>query len=300
MNDHIILVDETGQPYIAHAGFGRGIRQNHKYLMKIGEGAKARYLYTQAEVQAYMRGGRKALKNAANKASDAVGISAKKKLKTAEGKLQFATDSVLNTGTMQRKRSGKELNAAQQKAADDFASASRRYGEAKATYEKSALGKAEKAASSLKSTKDRMKEEFRNKKEQVTNKVDEVREDALQKKVEKAKAEQRKINAQKQAEKEIENRKNFDLKKHHEGLDRYERAAETAHKIDSFVNNEDNPLDPKEAARVSQLTVKMWRATQDYGNDKISLEERDKILNEAEKEINNLAAKYNSGKKKLK
>lgn len=175
MNDRIMLIDETGQPYIAHAGFfgRRGARQNHKYLMKIGEGAKARYLYTQEEVQAYMRGGRKALKNAANKASDAVGISAKKKLKTAEGKLQSATDSVLNTGTIQRKRSGKELNAAQQKAADDFASASRRYGEAKATYEKSALGKAEKAASTLKSTKDRMKEELRKKANETVDKVEE-------------------------------------------------------------------------------------------------------------------------------
>lgn len=50
MNDYIVAIDEYGQPYIAHA------LKNHKYLMKIGEGTKARYLYTQAEVSAYLQG----------------------------------------------------------------------------------------------------------------------------------------------------------------------------------------------------------------------------------------------------
>ena len=37
--------------YLQHWGTGRA----HKYIMKIGEGAKARYLYTKAEVDAYLR-----------------------------------------------------------------------------------------------------------------------------------------------------------------------------------------------------------------------------------------------------
>lgn len=48
-NDYIIMFDENGSPYIEHA-YG-----NHKYLMKIGEGLKARYFYTQEEIAAYQR-----------------------------------------------------------------------------------------------------------------------------------------------------------------------------------------------------------------------------------------------------
>ena len=54
---YMILVDETGQPYIAHAGllsrFRNPSRQNHKYLTKIGEGTNARYFYTIEELRAY-------------------------------------------------------------------------------------------------------------------------------------------------------------------------------------------------------------------------------------------------------
>lgn len=66
MEDYIILVDETGRPYIAHAdmlgGARRGAQRLHKYIMKIGDGAKARYFYTQEEIRAYQR--ERALNNA--------------------------------------------------------------------------------------------------------------------------------------------------------------------------------------------------------------------------------------------
>ena len=61
MATYIISFDENHQPYISHAfvagggGAGRGVRQNHKYLLKIGEGRLARYFYTPAEVAAYKR-----------------------------------------------------------------------------------------------------------------------------------------------------------------------------------------------------------------------------------------------------
>lgn len=62
-DDYMILVNEDGQPFIAHAGIvsnaasgvGRGVRQSHKYIMKIGEGLKARYFYTQDEIRAYQQ-----------------------------------------------------------------------------------------------------------------------------------------------------------------------------------------------------------------------------------------------------
>ena len=53
---YYIAVDENGQAYIEH-GVLRNIGQRaHKYIMKIGDGAKARYLYTKEEVQAYLNG----------------------------------------------------------------------------------------------------------------------------------------------------------------------------------------------------------------------------------------------------
>lgn len=51
MNDYVMKVDSNGLPYISH-GFGD---RAHKYIAKIGEGAKARYFYTQQEIDAYKR-----------------------------------------------------------------------------------------------------------------------------------------------------------------------------------------------------------------------------------------------------
>ena len=59
---YYIAIDENGEAYIEHGLFDRARstgQRAHKYLMKIGEGAKARYLYTQEEVRAYMQGGQK-------------------------------------------------------------------------------------------------------------------------------------------------------------------------------------------------------------------------------------------------
>lgn len=87
-----MLIDENGQPYLAHAGMlsnaasgvrqgvGRGVRQAHKYIMKIGEGAQARYFYTQDEIRAYQqemankaKGMTEQAKNTARKVGNKVG-----------------------------------------------------------------------------------------------------------------------------------------------------------------------------------------------------------------------------------
>lgn len=173
MNDYYIAIDENGQPYIAHAGMisnavstvrngvGRGVRQNHKYLMKIGEGTKARYLYTQQEVQAYMRGGRKALdqmakntkenaRNGLTAASDKIGVKARKDLKekTAAAKepniktFQGVDRNGIHTGTRPKDtiRRNREISEAVT---------------AKKNYDKTLLGKAE---NKVKSTSDHMKD----------------------------------------------------------------------------------------------------------------------------------------------
>lgn len=59
MNDYILLIDESGEPYLAHAWFQR---KNHKYIYKkenfYGPG-KHLYLYTQKEVNDFLRSGGK-------------------------------------------------------------------------------------------------------------------------------------------------------------------------------------------------------------------------------------------------
>lgn len=78
-NDYVILFDDNGTPYISHGildsaksavsnaakGVGRGVRENHKYILKILENGKNRYFYTQEEVRAYQQAKRMGIKNAA-------------------------------------------------------------------------------------------------------------------------------------------------------------------------------------------------------------------------------------------
>lgn len=78
--DYVILFDQNGSPYIAHAslseigqrtsgalraagsaaagtvrrGVGRGVRTTHKYIQKIEENGRTRYFYTQDELKAYL------------------------------------------------------------------------------------------------------------------------------------------------------------------------------------------------------------------------------------------------------
>lgn len=85
-NDYVILFDENGMPYIAHGildsaksavtnavkGVGRGVRENHKYILKVLENGKYRYFYTQKEVKAYQQAKRMGIKNAADYAKNSV------------------------------------------------------------------------------------------------------------------------------------------------------------------------------------------------------------------------------------
>lgn len=48
-NDYIIVVDENGEPFIAHAF------ENHKYFQKIRDGFITRYFYTREQLEAYLR-----------------------------------------------------------------------------------------------------------------------------------------------------------------------------------------------------------------------------------------------------
>ena len=55
-NDYIIAVDENGQPYIAHAYNLTNMKYRQvKYLLKLKDGKRTRYFYTQDEIDAYYR-----------------------------------------------------------------------------------------------------------------------------------------------------------------------------------------------------------------------------------------------------
>ena len=89
MNDYIIAVDRDGQPYIAHA-WGRGTNGQHKYIAKIGEGAKARYFYTQEQLRAFQQGARQGAQNAGVQAKQRATNVANQVKNTAQSKLEKA------------------------------------------------------------------------------------------------------------------------------------------------------------------------------------------------------------------
>ena len=101
MNDdeYMILFDQNGSPYIAHAslsemrqrtagalrsarsavgsaagavkqGVGRGVRTTHKYIQKIEENGRTRYFYTQEELKAYLAEKKAAAQQTVNKAKE--------------------------------------------------------------------------------------------------------------------------------------------------------------------------------------------------------------------------------------
>ena len=120
-NDYVILIDSFGQPYIAHSigsrfksaagkvksgvksageGMGRGWRASTKYLLKVGEGAKAQYAYTQAEVDRLMGRGRQA-----------AGAAAEKVKQTATNAAQKGRDALSTAGSKAKDYSARASSA---------------------------------------------------------------------------------------------------------------------------------------------------------------------------------------------
>ena len=124
-NDYIILRDEDGKAYIAHAGLldnarnairgaansisttaqqvankakgvGRGVRQNHKYILKVLENGKTRYFYKQEEVKAYYEAKKRGVKNAAEYAQNAVKDKASDVADVAKNVVNKATGATAN------------------------------------------------------------------------------------------------------------------------------------------------------------------------------------------------------------
>ena len=111
--DYIVIFDENGQPYIAHAFSDKARRaaaaarsRAHKYIAKWGEGAKARYFYTKEELDAAMGRGREAVSRAADKVRTGVrevtGAAARDRMRAADRRAVQADRAHSNAITTSR------------------------------------------------------------------------------------------------------------------------------------------------------------------------------------------------------
>ena len=170
-SEYFITYDENGEVHLEHAWLRRG--QAHKYILKIGEGLKARYFYTQPEVDAYMNRGKQKAQNVADKTkksiNDLTGATAKKQLekakyndrlaKLATKKAESAVDRARqnhdpNTGRL-------NLEAIKAEVHDMDTEKQVRYSQKK--YDKTPMGIAEKTASNVKSAAQRLNEKTKSK-----------------------------------------------------------------------------------------------------------------------------------------
>ena len=159
MSDYVILIDENGQPYIAHSVFTKARdaissagRSAHKYIAKIGEGAKARYFYPQEELRAFYNQGktaagraaetvRTAARNAKASARKAIGFDARDKRDDAARRYANERDSMPTTYT--NSKSAQAHNASLERAGKLFTDANEE-------YKKTVLGRLENAGASAK------------------------------------------------------------------------------------------------------------------------------------------------------
>lgn len=84
MGNYMISYDRDGSYHLEHAWGKKTGKASVKYIAKIGEGAKARYFYTQEQLKAFQQGTKK-------KVEDKVGITAKKNIEAAKKTYQNAS-----------------------------------------------------------------------------------------------------------------------------------------------------------------------------------------------------------------
>lgn len=151
-DDYIILVNEDGQPYIAHAGMvsnaasgvGRGVRQSHKYIMKIGEGLKARYFYTQDEIRAYQQEMARKAKGTTEQVKDKVQSTTDRMKEEFRKKKEDAKDK-LGFDERERMRETQDKWLESKIGTKEREQAMNEYTKARDDYNKTTLGKLEKA-----------------------------------------------------------------------------------------------------------------------------------------------------------
>ena len=95
---YYIAIDKNGEPYIEHGLLKNVGKKAHKYIMKIGEGAKARYFYTKEEVDAYYRKEKDKTKAAAKNIGNSI-KSTGDKIKNEFNKLKNSSETNKNNNS---------------------------------------------------------------------------------------------------------------------------------------------------------------------------------------------------------
>ena len=125
-NDYVILIDENGEPYLAHAW---GQKKDHKYKLRVenyyGNG-KHLYLYTDAEVAAFQKNGgkRNALQRVRDRVRDKLGWDERSELESAQKntKEHAIAQNRYNQTLLGRVQTKKEQAKATGRAAKDIVS----------------------------------------------------------------------------------------------------------------------------------------------------------------------------------
>lgn len=154
-NDYILLIDEYGQPYLAHAWLRKG--ESHKYLKKIdnyyGKG-KHLYLYTQKEVDAFQnpgkrKGKRNLFQRIKDRSRDILGWDERSDRETAKEAQNNARDAygAANRRIEQIKNQQRGNQSAasaasieQKNAAKNYRKTTKEYRDAQDAYDKTLLG----------------------------------------------------------------------------------------------------------------------------------------------------------------
>lgn len=125
-NDYVILIDENGEPYLAHAW---GQKKDHKYKLRVenyyGNGRHL-YLYTDAEVAAFQKNGgkRNALQRVRDRVRDKLGWDERSELESAQKntKEHAIAQNRYNQTLLGRVQTKKEQAKATGRAAKDIVS----------------------------------------------------------------------------------------------------------------------------------------------------------------------------------
>lgn len=178
-HDYILSVNENGEPYLAHALFGKGgQKKDHKYYARAQDKGRWRYFYSPEEFRIWQTGGTK-----------------KKKVSTSD-KMRSAFKQIKETGQKAVNAAADKLGVDERQALQNANSFNR--ARRQKAYDKTPLGKAENAAgriteqvsakadelgNKLKNKTERMKEEFRKKASQAANDAKEKVKEKVQEKV---------------------------------------------------------------------------------------------------------------------
>lgn len=196
--NYIITFDENSQPYIAHIswrgvktmasgrvskgasrgmqGVGRGVRTAHKYIEKWGEGAKARYFYTQEELRAALNQGRQKAQQALSSAKQTAGNAAalgRAALTSASDKARTAASAASAASTKARDLSSRASSMLQKHGGELLSSIKSGVSTTRDKVSSTATAAGEKTKEAVTSAPDKIKSAYERAREEFVRKREE-------------------------------------------------------------------------------------------------------------------------------